>query len=249
MPVGSEVVLLVAMAAMMYLAFGLAVNTNNYPLVNTPRVTIPTTPHPSLTPPPVVNQSCISNRRGDKLGHKGPYTAFYANHTARIRNKPGLWVLEIGVWRGQSLAVWQQYFANAAMVIGADVFLGPFEANLPTLKALGGFRKNNWCAIQMDSTNESSISAALAPLFPRNGHYPVTFDIIIDDGCHSHTCIHDTYKTMRPWLVSDGGLYFVEDNWRSQTSVRELAKTPGLEATYVDGYTHDGVGGVYLLKT
>ena len=74
---------------------------------------------------------------GDKFSAKAPSnkTHFYARHLARWASAPGFSILEIGVFRGESLATWEGVFCNAT-VTGVDGNLRPFFAHLPTLKKL-----------------------------------------------------------------------------------------------------------------
>jgi hypothetical protein len=179
-------------------------------------------------------QYCIANRGGDKLGHKGTYTQFYEKHLAHMRYNPNLKFLEIGVWQGWSLAVWSLYFPFATHIVGADVYLSPWYANKRVLKSLGAFPNANVRVLEMDSTNQTSVDQTI-PMYEY-------FDIVIDDGCHHTPCILNTARNMWP-LLKRGGLLFVEDNWKSKVKIALLTNY-----TYVDGYTHDGAGGVYMLR-
>jgi len=120
-------------------------------------------------------QYCISNRGGDKVGHKGTYNAFYAMHLEHIRSK-AVTVMEIGVWKGLSLAVWSLYFPNYERIVGVDVYDAPWRANLPKLLRQGAFPLGHTVVLEADTTNASSVAAL--------GFPDAYFDVIIDDGCH-----------------------------------------------------------------
>lgn len=53
----------------------------------------------------------------DKWTH---YFDIYHRHFARFRNKP-VKVLEIGVFKGGSLAMWRKYFGPQAKIFGVDI--------------------------------------------------------------------------------------------------------------------------------
>ena len=120
-------------------------------------------------------QYCISNRGGDKVGHKGTYNAFYAMHLNHVRLDP-IRIMEIGVWKGLSLAVWSLYFSNYDRIVGVDVYDAPWRDYLPTLLRQGAFPLGRTTVLEADTTNASSVAALGVP----DGF----FDIIIDDGCH-----------------------------------------------------------------
>ncbi len=113
--------------------------------------------------------------------------------------------MELGVFQGQSLAVWTQFFAHAQMIVGMDVFLGNFQDHLASHKAKGAFAKPNWKVQEVDSTNASAVQM----LFPLSSTSGSEFDIIIDDGCHHTYCIVDTFRNLRHLISPKGGLYFV----------------------------------------
>ena len=66
--------------------------------------------------------------------------------------------MEIGVWQGWSLAVWSQYFTNAADIVGVDVFRGPWDENQRVLRSRGAFPRENCRVIEADSTTAASVS-------------------------------------------------------------------------------------------
>lgn len=203
--------------------------------------------------------SCTACRGGDKIGvanmpgaqvppsfQHAPYTGFYTEHLAPFRCKPQVRVLELGIWEGAALAVFSDYFVGeGALVFGADVNTEPYMLNRAAFEAKGAFRRNNVQVVRTDSTQECNQSGVSEALCPERVLAPFApFDIIIDDGCHTTSCILSTFRNLHG-LLGDGGAYFVEDNWSSRKQLQSEAR--GI-LEWVTGFTHDGLGGVYLLR-
>ena len=201
-----------------------------------------------------IKQSCRANRGGDKIGISSnnhvqelnvpyaPYTKFYEKYLSKIRCKRNLRVLEIGIWEGASLAIFSDYFMGVgAKIIGADIYTEKFIQNKPILEAKNAFRKKNVNVVRADSVK----TCKETPFCLKNVLKQFSpFDIIIDDGCHTIDCITSTYNNVKT-LIAKHGMYFVEDNFDSQNKM--ITITNGT-LTYIDGFTHDNVGGVYLLE-
>jgi hypothetical protein len=102
-------------------------------------------------------------------------------------------VMEIGVFRGASLKVWEEYFPNA-IINGVDID--------PECKISESGRIKISIA---DQGNETQLKE-LEKLGP--------FDLIIDDGSHiwKHQIL--TFKTLFPF-IKRGGIYIVEDTCSS----------------------------------
>jgi hypothetical protein len=125
--------------------------------------------------------------RCDK-GSRHGYERVYEPVFAPIRTQ-AFTLLEIGVFRGASLAAWADYFPNATL-IGVDTFQRVPPGEVAILK----HPRVRW--FQMDSTEE-------APSIP-------LVDFIIDDGCHTPEAQFATYHNYRH-LLKPGGRYFIED--------------------------------------
>lgn len=117
---------------------------------------------------------------GDKFSARAPSnrSEFYAHHLARWATAARFTILEIGVFRGESLATWEGVFCNAN-VIGVDGNLRPFNAHLNTLRKLGAFRTKMPQLLEGDSMNASG---------PLSRVLDGSIDVIIDDGCHLPSC-------------------------------------------------------------
>lgn len=130
--------------------------------------------------------------KGTGGGDKGTlhhYIPTYSRIFNDIRNEP-LNILEIGVWKGESMLMWREYFPNA-IISGIDIDLG----KVPNGKIEGVN------LILGDATSKKDIKKFFKDQ---------KFDIIIDDGSHKTQHIIRSLHYLWPHL-NDGGLYVVED--------------------------------------
>jgi len=114
-------------------------------------------------------------------------------------------VLEIGVKRGGSLKLWEEYFPHAR-VIGVDIKTG-----------LEGLETER-IAIRIGDQGDPEF---LQALITEGG----SFDLVLDDGSHQFDDQRDTLLTLWPH-VKPGGIYVVED---VHTSYRSNKYSGGLE--------------------
>jgi hypothetical protein len=131
---------------------------------------------------------CFDKHGCDKGSARHRYDKFYEPIFEPIRNEP-IRLLEIGIFRGASIAAWLEYFPNA-QIIGVDNFsrVPPGE-----IKVLNNPRVSFWAC---DSTT-------IAPQIDK-------VDFVIDDGSHDPAAQLATLQRYRP-LVKTGGRYFIED--------------------------------------
>lgn len=131
---------------------------------------------------------CFDKYGCDKGSARHRYDRFYEAIFEPIRNEP-IRLLEIGIFRGASIAAWLDYFPNA-QIIGVDTFerVPPAQIN-----ALNNPRVSYWACD----------SRFFAPKIE-----PV--DFIIDDGSHDPSAQSATAYMYRP-LLKHGGQYFIED--------------------------------------
>lgn len=99
-------------------------------------------------------------------------------------------LLEIGIFSGQSLNAWNDYFKNSFLV-GVDIDLSNLKI-IPT---------KNMVILNGDATKSNIID-----LLPNN----IKYDYIIDDGSHKIIDILNTLRILHPLLKNDG-YYFIED--------------------------------------
>jgi hypothetical protein len=103
-----------------------------------------------------------------------------------MRAVSGIALLEIGVWQGHSLAMWNEYFEKAT-IVGLDIAPSRclFDVDVR----------------ECDATNAEQIQSVLGDS---------TYDYIIDDGSHR---VEDQVRSLELlWdRLNGGGKYFVED--------------------------------------
>jgi hypothetical protein len=132
-----------------------------------------------------------SGRLVDKWIH---YFEVYDRHLHTWRGRAPR-VLEIGVYQGGSLDLWEQYLGPDATLVGIDID--------ETAAALAGPRRTVAIGDQADP-------AFLASVVERHG----PFDIVIDDGGHTMEQQITSIEVLFPTLP-DGGVYLVEDTHTS----------------------------------
>ena len=121
----------------------------------------------------------------DKGGDKGTlhsYIPIYATHISPEVTS----LLEIGVYEGHSLAMWQEYLPEAT-VIGFDIDTSRVKFEVD--------------AREVDATNSLQLYNAIGDTL---------FEVIIDDGSHR---VYDQMATFSLLFgnVEPGGLYIIED--------------------------------------
>lgn len=123
----------------------------------------------------------------DKWTH---YFDIYHRHFARFRNKP-VKVLEIGVFKGGSLAMWRKYFGPQAKIFGVDIDPVCKDFEMDGIKVIIGD--------QEDRTFLRKLVAQVGAL-----------DIVIDDGGHTMKQQINSFEELYP-KVKPGGVYLAED--------------------------------------
>lgn len=106
-------------------------------------------------------------------------------------------VLEIGIFQGHSLRMWEAYF-DKAQVHGVDCSETP-HGGMADLRPM----------IRSGEHNIHIFDACFEPDIKR--HFEgMTFDVIIDDAAHDVRQQLQLYSIYKHWL-SPGGLYIIED--------------------------------------
>ena len=179
-------------------------------------------------------RSCRSNAGGDTLLAN---REFYDAHLHRLAAAE-VRVLCVGVFRGESVAVWSEFFRHGA-IVGVDINLAPAAEYHSVLAGLGAWQNNNVELLEADTTDVRSFRSFIAA-------HPETFargfDVIIDDGCHETRCIFATYATISNLLLP-GGLYFVEDNdahYALMSTHRQWAYTSLKNGSVMDSFNTTG---------
>lgn len=120
-------------------------------------------------------------------GLRHSYIPIYEKYLNKYKNNST--VLEVGIYRGDSIKLWNEYFQNSK-IFGIDKRI---DKNIicPT----------NTFLFECDSTNKKNLD----DIFENE-----MFDVIIDDGCHRLEVQYSTYLNLFPKLKK-GGIYFIED--------------------------------------
>lgn len=127
----------------------------------------------------------------DKTQSQG-YIQNYERHLGHLRNMP-VRLLEIGVLRGGSLLMWQEYFSQG-LVVGLDLEPNPL-AKMPD-------RVRFYQGSQGDGALLDKVAGECAP----DG-----FDVVIDDAAHRGELSRASYRNMFVKHLKSGGIYVVED--------------------------------------
>lgn len=143
---------------------------------------------------------------GDRMSpRQHAYGATYAEFLKPwIGKSPNL--LEVGILNGTGLAIWCDLFPDS-QVIGMDINLENFQANLSQLRRLGAFSENQ---PKLYEFNQLELDKARRVLSDAIGEEPL--DVVIDDGCHSIESIEITFQSVAPHLAPEF-VYFIEDNY------------------------------------
>ena len=144
-------------------------------------------------------------------GDKGTAHNYLPAYERWLEKRTGVTLLEIGVMRGHSIAMWNEYFTDSR-VIGIDITLANLEFDLSNV-------------YKCDGTNAAQVDA----LFPG-----MMFDYVIDDGSHF---IDDQLKSLDVFLhrMSPGGKYFIEDIAGDDALSKIERRIGGHDYTVIDG--------------
>jgi hypothetical protein len=143
--------------------------------------------------------------RTDKNSSKHNYIEIYGEIFAPLRQSANR-VVEIGVYKGQSLMLWERYFKRAH-IYGLDnsqfyVDRYPLEKSKRVTTHL------------VDQSSKEQ----LLDFSGRHG----LFDVVIDDASHSWSDQIGSFETLWPFLVG-GGIYVIEDVYLSYSSEKAAA--------------------------
>lgn len=126
----------------------------------------------------------------DKSSAFHNYTKVYADFFGPIKNDP-LVFLEIGIYKGYSVKLWENYFPRASLY---------FIDNNPDYIEYYSKRSNYHFIDQTDWKTLHAFAKSVAQ----------EFDIILDDCGHTMVGQIGSFQTLFPYLRS-GGLYIIED--------------------------------------
>jgi hypothetical protein len=126
----------------------------------------------------------------DKSSNYHNYTQVYAPYFSSLRDKP-IKFLEIGIYKGASVQLWERYFKNADLHF-IDISLALVEYSSP---------RSHYHVVDQESARD------LEQFIQATGG---EFDVIIDDGGHTMRQQITSFCTLFPHFKS-GGMYIVED--------------------------------------
>lgn len=144
------------------------------------------------------------------------YLPIYEELLAPLRAGP-MAMLELGVWKGDSLAMWRDAFPQAT-IVGVD--LAPPAVDLgPRVHIVTG-----------DQTDRELLSRLAAE------HAPGGFDVIIDDASHLGEVSARSLQALYADHLRPGGLYIIEDwgtgyvvDWPDGMALERPVATPELD--------------------
>lgn len=156
----------------------------------------------------------------DKSSKGHNYLPYYEMFFAPLRDK-SIKILEIGVWEGASLKMWETYFKKA-IITGFDID----EKGQYRSERINTFKGNQDSFFDLEDVSK------------QYGE----FDIITDDGSHEATHMRKSFETLFP-LLKSGGLYCIEDclcsydkeRWGRDESIIDFIKNK------VDDVQMDGI--------
>ncbi|MBM3805260.1 MAG: class I SAM-dependent methyltransferase [Actinobacteria bacterium] len=137
-----------------------------------------------------------SGRVCDKWHHYLPvYDRLFGPFRSASKEGAPIRFLEIGVWRGGSLEIWRKFFGGSAVIHGID--------------------RDESCAALNTSDLPVHIGSQTDQDFLANVVNQMEgLDIVLDDGSHRARDQRKTFDVLFP-LLSDGGLYVIEDTHTS----------------------------------
>jgi SAM-dependent methyltransferase len=127
----------------------------------------------------------------DKTQSQG-YITNFERHFNHLRNEP-IKILELGVFHGGSLLMWQEYFAKG-LVVGLDRKPNPLKEMPERVRFYRGSQEDD---LLLDSIADECA--------------PEGFDIIIDDASHIGTLSRASFHNLFSRHLKSGGIYVVED--------------------------------------
>ncbi len=139
-----------------------------------------------------LNEKGMGSDKGDIHSYLPVYEEILAPYRETAKN-----VLEIGLFRGDSLRMWESYFINAN-VHGIDCDEQP-HGGMADLRPMIAEGTHN--IIIGDATSETDVEK----------HFKDTmFDFVCDDGNHVTDCQIKTFNLLKNKMNS-GALYIIED--------------------------------------
>lgn len=138
----------------------------------------------------------------DKIPGAGHmYAPVYDLFLSHLRDTP-IKLLEIGIAKGASLCMWQEYFKNGT-IVGLDITLDQVDKSRPQGVEGGGWPTPDTIVLKQGSQIDTKI---LDDIF---NEY-TSFNIVIDDGSHFNEHQQFTFNYIWPKLRKND-IYIIED--------------------------------------
>lgn len=128
-------------------------------------------------------------KSGALLGYSHVYDLLLRDRRDSVKT-----VLEIGVLKGASLAMWERYFPNAN-IYGIDIHTYPEHP--------GGVWRERVRTFEADQSNPEDLRRVANAI-------GLSIDFVSDDGSHKTSDQLTSLETLFPFL-SPGGIYVIED--------------------------------------
>ena len=140
----------------------------------------------------------FNKHKCDKGTRRHRYDRVYEPALEHFRNEK-FNMLEVGILNGESLNAHLEYFPKATLY-AIDIFGRVPAKDVPVLEN----EQVNWCNCDSIKGPNNAFKEMIGD---------VEFDVIIDDGLHTHDSQRLTFENLIPYL-KDGGTYFIEDVWQ-----------------------------------
>lgn len=154
----------------------------------------------------------------DKGNIKHRYDRVYEPKLEQLNNTPTFNILEIGVFKGSSTQAFHE-FCPTANIVALDLYERVDMEKVPALNLprVTGYR---WNSFEKPNNELNEILNQ-------------QFDVIIDDGMHTHKAQRLTFLNFYPYL-KDGGSYYIEDVWPYDIMTAAEKHHPWLRKHYPD---------------
>lgn len=130
------------------------------------------------------------NAGADKGSFYHNYTQIYAKYFSELKNKP-IKFLEIGIYKGSSVKMWEEYFTHADLHF--------IDINFDAIEYFS--KRAHYHLCNQENREE------LTQLMQKTGG---EFDVIIDDGGHTMSQQITSFTVLFPH-IKRGGMYIIED--------------------------------------
>lgn len=138
----------------------------------------------------------------DKIPGAGHmYAPVYDLFLSHLRDAP-IKLLEIGIAKGASLCMWQEYFKNGT-IVGLDITLDHIDKSRPQGVEGGGWPNPDNIILKQGSQVDANVLDSIFDEWK-------SFEVVVDDGSHFNEHQQFTFRHIWPKLRI-GDIYIIED--------------------------------------